>query len=107
MDGLKKLSLAISAALVAGSVAGDANALNRFEFGAVREYVENRDVAGLRDFVAQNPQVLDNSPMGQELRNFMDAPPPSNLFVVLGLQNPIPRSMRDMVERGKRDGSIY
>lgn len=107
MDKMSKLSLLFSTLAVAGLLAGDLSAMSRSEFATVREYVENGDATGLRNFLAANPGVLDNSPLGRELSSFIAAPPRATVFSRLGLKNPVPKSVRSSVKSGKSDPNIY
>ena len=107
MDKMSKLSLLISTLAVAGLLAGDLSAMSRSEYATVREFVERGDVNGLRNFLALSPELMDNSPLGQELAAFMDAPQ-GNIFERLGLsKKSIPNSLAENVSRNANNFSIY
>ena len=107
IDKFNRLALLVSAAAIAGGLSGPASAIPREDLNAVRELVDARDVAGLRAYIALNPQVLDGSVLGQELQAFMESPPRTNIFTSLGFTNPMPDSMRTALDAAKSDPSVY
>ena len=107
MDKMKKLSLLVSALAVTGMMSTAAGAMTRTDLENIRNLVESRNVDGLRQYLVENPAVMDASPIGQELAQFMSAPPRRNIFTALGLSNPIPASIRAGIEAAKSDNSLY
>lgn len=107
MDRMKQMSLLLSALAVTGMLSGTAGAITRTDLENIRDLVESRDVEALRQYIAANPSVLDASPIGQELAQFMSTPPRRNIFVALGLSNPVPRSVRASIEAAKSDNTLY
>lgn len=107
MNPMKKLSLAMAALAISGSLAGPANALSSSEVTQIRAFVENGDDAGLRAFLRQNLAMLDNSPLSVMLRDYIRTPPEQTVFVALGFQNPMPDQLQDIMARSKSDSSLY
>ncbi len=104
---LKKLALLASAAAIAGGLSGAAGAMTRAEIDIVGQYVEAGDIEGLRAYILANPQVMNNTPLGRELRSFVETPPSGGLFSALGFTNPMPSSVRESVASAKSDPSLY
>ena len=107
MDRLGKIKIILSALAITGAMAGPANAMFPSDLQSVRSYVEAGDIAGLRAFIAANPQVLDGTVIGLELAAFMESPPQEGIFDALGFSNPMPRSIRTLMEAAKKDASLY
>ena len=107
MTKFKKLSLALAAMALSGSLSGPVQALSSSEVAQIRAYVEAGDEAGLRSFLLQNLTLLDDSPLSVMLREYIQTPPEQTLFVALGFRNPMPEELQDAVQRAKTDASLY
>ena len=107
MTKMKKISLALAAMALSGSLAGPASALGSSELAQVRAYVEAGDDAGLRSFILQNLSVLDSSPLSAMLREYVQSPPERTFFTALGFQNPVSEELQDILEKSKTDSSLY
>jgi hypothetical protein len=107
MNHIKKLSLALAAMTLTGSIAGPASALSSADVTQIRTLVENGDDAQLRAFLLQNLGVLDDSPLSAMLRDYISSPPERTLLASLGFQNPMPAELQDIVARSKTDSSLY
>jgi len=107
MTKMKKISLALAAMALSGSLAGPASALGSSELAQIRAYVEAGDDDGLRNFILLNPSILDASPLSEMLRDYVQTPPERTFFSRLGFQNPIPDELQDVVERSATDSSLY
>lgn len=107
MTKMNKISLALAAMALSGAMAGPVSALSSTELVQIRAYVEAGDDAGLRNFILQNPAMLDDSPISTMLREYVQAPPERTFFSRLGFQNPVPDELQEIVERSKTDSSLY
>ena len=84
MTKMKKLSLALAALALTGSLAGPVSALTNADLQQIRSFVENDDDQGLRAFLLENLSALDGSPIGVMLREYVQTPPEETIFVSLG-----------------------
>ena len=107
MTKMKKLSLALAALALTGSLAGPVSALTNADLQQIRSFVENDDDQGLRAFLLENLSALDGSPIGVMLREYVQTPPEETIFVSLGFQSAMPEALRDIVEQAKTDSSLY
>lgn len=108
MDKLSKLALLLSALAITGTMAGPAKAMLPSDILVVQRLIQARDIAGLRQYVAANPRVLDDSALGRQLAAFAEAPPPRRtLFSALGLVNPVPQSLRVEVQAAAASALPY
>ncbi|WP_108813737.1 hypothetical protein [Loktanella sp. Alg231-35] len=107
MNQLKKLSIALSAFALSGALSGPAQALTSVQVSEIRAYVEFGDTQGLRAYLLQNLDSLDNSELSVMLRDFVSTPPEQTLFTNIGFRNAMPAELRDVVERSKTDASLY
>lgn len=107
MDWTKRISLALAALAVSSTMGGPVTALTRADLAVINEYVAAKDERGLRAFLLQNPQLLDNSPLGQVLRDYVEAPPRNQVFTALGWNSRVPDRVLEIIERAKRDPSLY
>lgn len=107
VNHMKKLSLALAALAISGTLAGPANALTSKEVTQIRAFVEAGDDAGLRAYLLANLGLLDNSPLSALLRAYISKPPETAIFVSLGFQSEMPEDLLAMLDRAKRDSSLY
>ena len=107
MNHMKKLSLALAALAISGTLAGPASALTSKEVTQIRTFVEADDDAGLRAYLLANLGLLDDSPLSDLLRAYIAKPPETAIFVSLGFQSQMPDELSAMLERAKRDSSLY
>ncbi len=107
MTKMKKLSLALAALAISGTLSGPVSALSNTDVQQIRNYVESGDDEGLRAFLLQNLPVLDGSPLAVMLREYIQTPPEETIFVSLGFQSSMPEALRDIVEQTKTDSSLY
>ncbi|MBM7069930.1 hypothetical protein [Actibacterium sp. 188UL27-1] len=107
MEKLNKLGLIISALAITGVMSMPANAMSRDELAAVRDLVEARNAAGLREFLQANPQVMNDTPLGKELSDFMQEARSGNVFGALAARSAVSRNIQAAVEAAKSDSSLY
>lgn len=107
MNKLKKLSLALAALAISGTLAGPVSALNNADVQQIRSFVESGNDEGLRAFLLENLSVLDGSPLAVMLREYIQTPAEETIFVSLGFQSSMPEALRDIVEQTKTDSSLY
>jgi len=107
MTRMKKLSLAMAAMALSGTLAGSAGALGSPQVTQIRAFVEAGDEASLRSYLLQNMALLDDSPLSMMLREYIQSPPEQTLFASLGFQSPFPEELQDILARSKTDASLY
>lgn len=107
MDWSKRLSLALAALAVSTALGTEVTALTRADLATINELVAAKDERGLRAFLMANPHLLDNSPVGQILRDYVEAPPQNQVFTSLGWSSRVPDHVVEILERAKRDRSLY
>lgn len=108
MEKLNKLALVLSALAISSAMTLPAHAMSRDELATVRDLVDARNAAGLRDFLAANPQVMDNSPLGRELAAFVQQTTGfRGFFNGFAARNAVPVEVREIVEATKTDSSLY
>lgn len=107
MDWSKRLSLALAALAVSAAMGSQVTALTRADLATINEFVASKDERGLRAFLVQNPQLLDSSPVGQILRDYLDAPPRNQVFTALGWTATVPEEVVAVMNAAKTDPSLY
>lgn len=107
MDWSKRLSLALAALAVSATMGSQVTALTRADLATINEFVAAKDERGLRAFLLQNPQLLDNSPVGQILRDYVEAPPRNQVFTSLGWTATVPDEVVAVMNAAKTDPSLY
>lgn len=107
MDWTKRLSLALAALAVSTTLGSEVTALTRADLATINQFVAAKDERGLRAFLLANPQLLDNTPVGQILRDYVEAPPQNQVFTSLGWTATVPEQVVAVMNAAKNDPSLY
>lgn len=107
MDWSKRLSLALAALAVSATMGSPVTALSRADLATINEFVAAKNERGLRAYLRENPHLLDNSPVGQILRDYVEAPPRNQVFTSLGWTSTVPEEVVSIMNAAKTDPSLY
>lgn len=109
MRNMKKLSIAIAALTVSGTLGSSVMAISHSDLGEVRSIVEAGEAAALRAFLLESGDaVMDQSPLGIMLRDWlMSDTSQSSFFTAVGWQAQFPEALMQAVEASKTDSSLY
>lgn len=109
---MKKLSVAIAAALLSTQIAGVAHAndvISKAELTQINQYVKKHDTDGLRAYLTANPSLMSGtSRLAVELRTFYRAKP-VKLFGLVTIKPQMSTVMKSSLahELASANASIY
>lgn len=104
MNPLNKISMILALTTSVGLISNQVHAIPRDKLSEIRTLVTTNNIPGLMSFISGNPEVLDNSPLGQSLADFAKDPPDA-VERFFGAR--VPDDLSEMAAKSATDPSLY